>query len=122
MRTVANIRPSRVAEQMKKEITDILYNELKDPRIGFVTVTGVEVSNDLQHAKVFTSIMGSEEEKARSLQALERAAGFIRSEIGRRIRLRHTPEIVFKLDTSIDHSQRILDVIRELHKEKGEGP
>ncbi|MDI3327220.1 MAG: 30S ribosome-binding factor RbfA [Alicyclobacillaceae bacterium] len=119
---MANIRPSRVAEQMKKEITDILYNELKDPRIGFVTVTGVEVSNDLQHAKVFTSIMGSEEEKARSLQALERAAGFIRSEIGRRIRLRHTPEIVFKLDTSIDHSQRILDVIRELHKEKGEGP
>jgi ribosome-binding factor A len=118
---VSKIRPNRVAEQMKKEITDILYHELKDPRIGFVTVTGVEVSKDLQHAKVFASVMGSEEEKALSLQALQRATGFIRSEIGRRIRLRHTPEIVFKLDTSAEYSQRIAEVIRDLHKEERDG-
>ncbi|MDI3257269.1 MAG: 30S ribosome-binding factor RbfA [Kyrpidia sp.] len=117
---MTKVRPNRVAEQIKKEITDILYHELKDPRIGFVTITGVEVSRDLQHAKVFASVMGSEEEKALSLEALHKATGFIRSEIGRRIRLRHTPEIVFKLDTSVDYSQRISHVIRELQNEGGD--
>lgn len=119
---MARIRPSRVAEQIKKEITDILYHELKDPRIGFVTITGVEVSRDLQHAKVFASVLGSDEEKALSLEALQKATGFIRSEVGRRIRLHHTPEIVFKLDTSEDYSQRISHVIRQLQDERGDRP
>jgi ribosome-binding factor A len=112
---MAKIRPSRVGEQIKKEITDILYHELKDPRIGFVTVTAVEVSGDLQHAKVYVSVMGSESEREESLKALIKATGFIRSEIGRRIRLRHVPELVFRLDTSIDYSSRITEVLRELN-------
>ncbi|GIM47843.1 ribosome-binding factor A [Collibacillus ludicampi] len=111
---MAKIRVNRVGEQIKKEISDIIQNELKDPRIGFVTVTSVEASGDLQHARIFISVMGSEEQRRETLQALERAKGFIRSEIGKRIRLRLTPELSFHLDTSIDYSEKIMEKLREI--------
>ena len=91
----------RVAEQAKKELGDILRT-LKDPRIGFVTVTDVEVSNDLSHLKIFVSVYGDQEARQQSLEGLQAAKGLIRSELGRRIRLRMTPEIEFRLDTSLD--------------------
>lgn len=93
----------------------MLQQEVKDPRIGFVTVTGVEVTNDLSQAKVYLSVFGSEEEKENSLKAIAGAAGYLRSEIGRRIRLRHTPELLFKLDKSIDYGSRIEQLLRELN-------
>ena len=108
------VRAERIAFQMQREISDIIQNQVKDPRVGFVTVTGVEVTNDLQHAKVFVSVLGSEAERANSLQALERAKGFIRTEIGRRIRLRLTPEIHFKLDESMDYSMKIGKVLHQI--------
>src|SRR5690606_12731010 len=94
------LRVRRVAEQAKKELGDILRT-LKDPRIGFVTVTDVEVSNDLSHLKIFVSVYGDQESRQQSLEGLQAAKGLIRSELGRRIRLRMTPEIEFRLDTSL---------------------
>lgn len=117
---MGKIRVNRVGEQMKKEISDIIQNELKDPRVGFVTITEVDVTGDLQIAKVFVSVLGSEEQKQESLKALRKAAGFVRSEVGKRIRLRLTPEIMFQLDTSLDYSTRIQEVLRDIRTEEEE--
>ena len=99
---MSNIRANRVAEQIKKELGEILSQKIKDPRIGFVTVTDVEVTGDLQQAKVFISVLGNEKDKEDSLVGLAKANGFIRSEIGQRIRLRKTPEITFEFDEAQD--------------------
>ncbi|MBO1913901.1 30S ribosome-binding factor RbfA, partial [Microvirga sp. 3-52] len=88
-------RVNRVAEQMKKELGEIILQKVKDPRIGFVTVTDVEVTGDLQNATIFISVLGNESEKEATLKGLDKAKGFIRTEIGKRIRLRVTPEIEF---------------------------
>lgn len=114
-----SIRVERVAEQMKKEIAQLLQDEIKDPRIGFVTVTDVELSNDMQHAKVYVSIYGDEEQKKQTLEALARATGFIRREIGRRIKLRLVPEIVFKYDESIERGDRIARLLSRIKAEEG---
>jgi ribosome-binding factor A len=116
---MARIRVSRVGEQIKKELSQILQQELKDPRIGFATITSVEMSGDLQHAKVYVSVMGDEEQKKNTLAALNKAKGFIRSEIGRRITLRHTPELVFKMDESIELGQYINQLLREVKTDDG---
>ncbi len=112
---MSNVRANRVAEQMKKELGDIIGRKLKDPRVGFVTVTDVEVSGDLQQAKVFISVLGDEEKKHETLSGLAKAKGFIRSEIGQRIRLRKTPELFFEFDESIDYGNRIETLLRELN-------
>ncbi|GHH96565.1 30S ribosome-binding factor RbfA [Neobacillus kokaensis] len=108
-------RPNRVGEQMKKELTDIIGRKIKDPRIGFVTVTDVQVTGDLQQAKVFISVLGDDEQKENTLKGLAKAKGFIRSEIGHRIRLRKTPEIIFEFDESIDYGNRIETLLHQLH-------
>src|SRR5690625_5282994 len=112
-----NTRSSRVAEQMKKEIGDILNRKLKDPRIGFVTVTDVGITNDLQHATVFISVLGDESEKETTLIGLSKAAGFIRSEVGKRIRLRKVQEITFEYDEAHAHGNRIESILKKLNKE-----
>lgn len=120
-------RAQRVGEEIKREVSDLLRS-MKDPRIGFVTVTDVAVSNDLRHAKIFVSVYGSEEQKQESLEGLKAATGFVRSEIGRRIRLRHTPEIQFRLDGSIERGLRINQLLNEISPvppagdEPGENP
>ena len=94
----------------------MIFRDLKDRRIGFVTVTGAQVSPDLRHAKVFVSLMGSEEEKRESLTVLNHAAGWVRHELGQRIRMKFLPDIVFLMDTSQDygeHIDRLLDGIQE---------
>lgn len=111
-------RVNRVAEQMKKELSDIIGRKLKDPRIGFVTVTDVRVTGDLQQATVYISVLGDEEQKESTLKGLEKATGFIRTEIGQRIRLRKTPEIAFEFDESIDYGNRIETLIHQLHTEE----
>lgn len=111
------IRTNRVAEQMKKEIGEILNQKLKDPRIGFVTVTDVDLTNDLQQATVYVSVLGNETEKEASLAGLEKATGFVRSEVGKRIRLRKVPEITFKFDEAHEYGNRIDSILRELNKE-----
>ncbi|RKO60911.1 ribosome-binding factor A [Caldibacillus debilis GB1] len=113
-----NLRANRIAEQMKKELSDIIGRKLKDPRIGFVTVTDVEVTGDLQIAKVFLSVFGSEEDKENTLAGLAKAKGFIRSEIGRRIRLRKTPDLIFELDESLEYGNRIETLIKHIKEEE----
>ncbi len=115
-----SLRANRVGEQMKKELGDIIGRKIKDPRIGFVTVTDVSVSGDLQIAKVFISVLGDEEQRQNTLKGLAKAKGFIRSEIGQRIRLRKTPEIQFEFDESIDYGNRIETLLHELNVENKE--
>ncbi|NGQ94054.1 30S ribosome-binding factor RbfA [Brevibacillus sp. SYP-B805] len=110
-------RLSRVGEEIKKELSVLLQREMKDPRIGFVTVTGVEVTSDLQLAKVYVSIFGSAEQREASLAGLQKAKGFLRSEIGKRVKVRHVPDLVFKLDESIDYGNRIDSILREISAE-----
>lgn len=107
-------RIERVQEEIKKEVSQIIHQELKDPRIGFTTITEVEMSKDLSFAKIFISVMGSEEVQKSTLEGLEHGKGFIRSEIGKRIRLRHTPEIAFVLDRSLEHGAKIQQIINKL--------
>jgi len=115
---MSRIRVGRVGEQIKKELSQILQTELKDPRIGFVTVTGVEVTNDLSQAKVYLSVLGSEEQKEETLKALAKGQGFIRSELGRRVRLRYTPELIFKFDTSIEYGSHIEKLLAQINREE----
>ncbi|OAS83294.1 MULTISPECIES: 30S ribosome-binding factor RbfA [Metabacillus] len=115
-----SLRANRVGEQMKKELGDIIGRKIKDPRIGFVTVTDVSVSGDLQIAKVFISVLGDEEQRQNTLKGLAKAKGFIRSEIGQRIRLRKTPEIQFEFDESISYGNRIETLIHELNVQNKE--
>lgn len=114
-----NYRIQRLAERIKEELSDILQRELKDPRLGFVSITDVELTRDLQVAKVYVSVLGSEEERETSLETLQRAKGFLRTEIGRRIQMRHVPDLLFKFDTSIEHGARVHELLLELER-KGE--
>ncbi|MBM7598555.1 ribosome-binding factor A [Virgibacillus halotolerans] len=114
---MADLRANRVAVQMQKELGDILTRKIKDPRVGFVTVTDVEVTGDLQQAKVFISVLGNDQEKQESLLGLAKANGFIRAEIGQRIRLRKTPEITFEIDEAFEYGNRIDTLLRDLNKE-----
>ncbi|MGP4072204.1 30S ribosome-binding factor RbfA [Piscibacillus sp. B03] len=115
---MSNIRSNRVAEQMKKELGDILSRKIKDPRVGFVTVTDVQVSGDLQQAKVFISIFGDEQQKEDTLVGLAKSKGFIRSEIGNRIRLRKVPELSFEIDETIEYGNRIERIIHDLNDDQ----
>jgi ribosome-binding factor A len=115
-------RTQRVAEEMKKEISNIIINEIKDPRIsGLITITSVDISDDLRHAKVFVSIYGEKEKKMKTIEGLKNATGFIRREVGNRIRLRYTPEIVFKLDESIEHGVNIAKLLKEVGTQDDKG-
>jgi len=115
-------RPERLAEAIKKEISEMLREELKDPRIGFVTITSVEVSKDLRYATVYASVLGSAKEQKSTIEALSKAQGYIRSELGKRIRLRFTPEIRFELDHSISRGSRVIALMEKvLEKEKDGG-
>jgi ribosome-binding factor A len=109
-------RTRRLALQIQQEIGMMLFKNVKDRRIGLVTVTGVELSPDLRHARVFVSVMGGADEKRESLEALNHASGWIRRELGQRIRMKFLPEIVFRADNSQEYGERIdrlLDEIRE---------
>ncbi|BBH20828.1 ribosome-binding factor A [Paenibacillus baekrokdamisoli] len=117
---MAKVRVGRVGEQIKKELSQLIQTELKDPRIGFITVTGVELTNDLSQAKVYLSVLGTDEQKEETLKALARGTGFLRSELGKRIRFRHTPELIFKFDNSIEYGSRIESLISNINNDKGE--
>lgn len=114
---MSNVRSNRVAEQMKKDLGEIINQKVKDPRIGFLTITDVDVTNDLQQAKVYVSVFGDEAEKEQTLLALDKASGFIRSEIGKRIRLKKTPEIAFLFDEAFEYGSKIDAILRGLNRE-----
>ena len=114
-------RQEKLGELITAEVSDLLRTRVKDPRVGFVSITHVEVSGDYRHAKIFVSVMGNEEEQASTMKALKHATGFLRHELASRLTLRYMPEIVFKLDTSIEQGARILELIREVASEKPVG-
>ena len=113
-------RERRLGELLKQEISQIILREVKDPRIGFVSITKVEVSGDLKHAKVRVSVYGSEQEKAETMKGLQQAQGFIRKLIGARLTTYHTPEIIFRYDESIEHGVHISQLIKEVRKKDKE--
>ncbi len=107
-------RIDRISEEVSRELSDIIQNHIKDPRLPpFVSVTGVRVAKDLKHAKAFVSVLGTAEQKQGALKALQSAAGFIRHEIGQRVRLRFTPEFHFEIDDSIEHGMHISKLIAD---------
>jgi len=112
-------RSEKVADLIHKEISEMLVKSLKDPRIGFVTITRVAVSEDCRFAKIYFSVMGSLAEREKSAKGLDSAKGYIRKELGRRMSLRYTPEIMFQFDPSIEYAIHIEEVIQHLHQEEG---
>lgn len=114
-------RITRISEEVKREISNIIQNELKDPRLpSLVSIIDCQVTKDLGHAKVYVSVMGTEEEKKNAIKALKSAAGFIRRELGHKVQLRATPEIHFELDNSIEHGMyinKLLDDAKRDYKE-----
>lgn len=107
-------RVERVKRQLLRELTAIIKENLKDPRVGFVTVIDVELSPDLRHAKIFVSIMGNKKEQEETFQALTHASGFVRTQVGQRMRSRHTPEIVFIKDESMEYVSKIYRIMDEI--------
>jgi ribosome-binding factor A len=115
-------RVARVAELIKREVSQMLFSDIKDDRVGMgmVSVTDVDVSGDLQHAKIFVSIYGTEAAKAETMAGLKSATGFVRSELGQRMRLRRTPEVVFVEDEGIERGTRVLALINQLSQKREE--
>ncbi len=115
-----NRRVSRVAELIKREVSQMLLNGIKDDRVGtgMVSVTDVDVSGDLQHAKIFVSIYGTDEAKAETMAGLKSATGYVRSELGARVRLRRTPEVIFVEDLSIERGTKVLSLLNKLKDER----
>lgn len=118
---MGNQRSRRLAELIKEEISDILLREVKDPRIGFVSVTDVEVSGDLRHANVYISVYGGDEEREKSMEGLEKANGYIRKLLGERITVYHTPEILFRYDKSLEYGAHISSILEKVKKKSNEG-
>lgn len=118
---MTNPRALRVADRIQVEVSDLIRRRIRDPRVGFVTVTGVDVSSDLRTAHVWVSTLeeGSLEDQ---VEILRRAAGFLRSELGPRLSLRHTPELIFRADRSGARGRRVEDLLRRLEETGGTAP
>ena len=110
-------RPEQMAETLRQVITEALAREIRDPRVGFVTITGVLVTNDLSHARVMVSVPGEETEKARALEGLQSAAGFLRSRAARALTTRTVPELHFELDRGLEHAARINELLNTIRQE-----
>jgi ribosome-binding factor A len=110
-------RPEQVAETLRQVITDALAREVRDPRVGFVTITGVQVTNELSHARVLVSVPGDEAARERALEGLESAAGFLRSRAARALTTRTVPELHFELDRGLEHAARINELLEEIRRE-----
>jgi len=112
-------RTERLNEQFREEISDLVLRHMKDPRIGgLVTITEVDISPDLTRAKVFVSVLGSDDEKKSTLRALGTASGFLQRELRRRLTIRRMPELAFLADESMEHGQRILTLLNEAPKDE----
>lgn len=115
---MAKQRLERVSEALRQEISKIVHGELKDPRIGFVTITKVDLSKDLRFARVYYSVMGEEKDQSRTVKGLNSARGYIKRLIGERLGLKFTPEIVFEVDRSLAYAKHIYEVLDKIKREK----
>jgi ribosome-binding factor A len=107
-------RQDQLSEVISHELSDLMRTRMKDPRLGFASITGVELSADLRHAKVFVSVMGDEQEQRTSMRALASATGFLRHELAQCLSIRYVPELEFRLDTSIERGVHVLDLINQV--------
>ncbi len=108
------VRQEKVQEQLVQEMSELIHRELRDPRLGFVTLTGAEISRDLRHAKVFVSVMGAEDVRTQSLKALNGASGWLRGEFARRAHLRIAPELEFRFDDGIERGAHIFELLNSV--------
>jgi ribosome-binding factor A len=111
-------RQERLADQIRIEVAEMVLGELQDPRIGFATVTRVELSPDMRHCRVMVSVMGDEAAQRDTLAGLSSAAGFVRRELGQRLRLKRAPEIVFTLDRGEENLERVGQILNDLREDK----
>jgi ribosome-binding factor A len=111
-------RHHRLADEIRSEVAEMIEGELKDPRIGFVTVTHVDLSPDFSHARVLVSVLGGEQERADSLAGLQSAAGYVRHEVTQRLRLRRAPEITFVIDRSAETAARIEELLGKVRQDE----
>ncbi len=108
-------RSQRIQELVHEEISRLIQHGLKDPRIGFATITKVDLSDNLKHARIYVSIMGSEDEKNATVLGLRSAKGFIRNALGKNLHLKYIPELDFRRDETADHVEKISKILNELH-------
>lgn len=111
-------RPERVAEAMREVLSELILREIKDPRVGMITITSVEVTPDLRHAKVYFSCVGDEAQRDRTLTGLSRAAGFLRRELTRQLHLRYAPDLRFLFDRGIEEAEHMAQVLRGLGRDR----
>ena len=111
-------RTDRLDSQIQAELMALLQREMKDPRLGFATITRVETARDLGSARVWVSIYGSEEERERSMKALTDATPWLRRKLGERLQIRHVPQLVMRRDDSIEAGDRVLKILREIEEER----
>jgi ribosome-binding factor A len=109
-------RTERLGEEIREEVAQLIVGELKDPRIGFVTVTRVEVTPDLRTARVYVGVLGTEKQRQASLTGLRQATGFLRRALGQSLRLRYTPELVFTYDEGLEASDRVAQLLAEISR------
>jgi ribosome-binding factor A len=111
-------RAERLGHQIRVELAELISRGVKDPRVGFATVTRVELTPDLHHARVYVSVLGNSEEQKNNIEGLSSAAGFLRHEIGHRLALRRAPELDFILDHGAEAGEKIERILQEIHKEE----
>ena len=118
---MSNHRTARISEEIKREISQMIRDEIKDPRVkGLISVTQVETTNDFRYAKIYVSMFSSPEESKNALLGLEKASGYLRSELAKRLSLRYTPELLFKMDHSMEYGFKINKIIAELSTGEGD--
>ncbi|MDI6744814.1 MAG: 30S ribosome-binding factor RbfA [Thermodesulfovibrionales bacterium] len=110
-------RSQRVSDLIREEIADIVMNKVKDPRLGFVTVTGAKITEDLKIATIYISVL-KEEEKETALEIINSAKGFIRAELAKRLRMKFIPSLTFRIDESLEYGSRIEKLLKEIKKER----
>jgi ribosome-binding factor A len=117
-------RVSRVAELIRREVSQMILSDIKDDRVGagMVSVTAVDVAGDLQHTKIFVSIYGSDEARAETMEGLKSVTGYVRSELGKRVRLRRTPTVLFVEDKSFDRATHVISLINKISQDRAESP
>jgi ribosome-binding factor A len=113
-------RAERVAELIKQELCDILTKKIRDPRIGFASITDVTITEDLKIAKIFVSVLGTEEQKEDTMRGIQSAAGFMKRQLGQRLELRDIPELLFRRDDSLERGAKVFALLNQLEKEKEE--
>lgn len=117
-----SIRQERIQEQLVQELSEMIRRDLRDPRLGFVTLTGAEITRDLRHAKVFVSVFGEADVQKQTMEALNSASGLLRGEFARRAHLRVAPELKFERDTGIERGQRIFDLLHSVEGDLKDTP